>query len=273
MAKVLPLDLVLVRHGQSEENLADTMSRRGDRSFFTPEFGGRHSREYRLTDTGILQSQIAGRWLRQNVPMPFDRFFVSDFIRAKETAAHLQLPGANWRVDYELRERDQSFVNNSPGFGHNYPSELEQYRYPFDPFLSYPAGGGESIATLCLRARIGILAKLEKECQGHERVIVVCHGHTMRAIQINLEGLGHDDFVRLNASKEPADRILNCQILWYSRCDNKTLDFDNSRYITVRSVCAAGLVGDYGWRRINRHLCSDEELLAEVEKYPRILKG
>jgi broad specificity phosphatase PhoE len=94
---MLPIDLIFVRHGQSEGNVANKASRRADNHFFTPEFRARHSREFRLTDKGILQAKSAGEWLRANVPQPLDRFYVSDYIRAKETAALLELPQASWR--------------------------------------------------------------------------------------------------------------------------------------------------------------------------------
>lgn len=249
---MLPIDLIFVRHGQSEENLADKMIRDGDNRFFIPEFRNRHSREVRLTDNGIAQSKSAGEWLIKNAPTPLNRFYVSDFIRAKETAFYLGLPQAQWEVKYELRERDQT--SNA-----------------LDSFLSYPTGGGESIAALCSRLKSGFLADLEKECWG-EVVITVCHGHVMRAAQLLLEDLGHDDFIRLDSSKDPADRILNCQIIWYTRRDPDTL-VESPKLVAVRSVCAHGLKGDYGWRRIQRRRYSNEDLMAEVQRYPRHLNG
>ena len=78
---MLPIDVIFVRHGESEGNRANKASRRGDNSFFTPEFREKHSRAFRLTDKGIEQARIAGKWLRENIPMPLDRFYVSDYIR------------------------------------------------------------------------------------------------------------------------------------------------------------------------------------------------
>ena len=87
-----PIDLILVRHGQSEGNIANKSSREGDNKFFTPEFRNRHSRDFRLTDKGIDQAKSAGKWIQANIPMPLDRFYTSDYMRAKETAAYLDLP-------------------------------------------------------------------------------------------------------------------------------------------------------------------------------------
>lgn len=268
---MLPIDLIFVRHGQSEGNLAHRMSEKGDNSFFTPEFRDRHSRAFRLTDKGIEQAKAAGEWLRTNVPMPLDRFYVSDYVRAKETAALLELPVAQWRVDYQLRERDKALMDNCPIDEQKKLFTLEQNQYKLDSFLSYPAGGGESIATLCLRLKTDVLAHFARECSD-KRVIVVCHGHVMRAFQLELEDLGHDDFIRLDSSEESADKIYNCQILWYSRRDPDSLNLE-AKLIAVRSVCAHGTMGDYGWRRIQRRRYSNDDLMKDVERYPRHLNG
>jgi hypothetical protein len=38
----LPIDIVLVRHGESEGNLAQAYSKKGDDSLWTPEFSARY---------------------------------------------------------------------------------------------------------------------------------------------------------------------------------------------------------------------------------------
>ncbi len=264
---MLPIDTIFVRHGQSEGNVANKASRKGDNSFFTPEFREKHSRAFRLTDKGIEQAKSAGEWLRKNIQMPLDRFYVSDFIRAKETASYLDLPKAEWRVEYQLRERDKALMDNCPVDEQKKLFELEERQYKLDPFLSYPAGGGESIPMLCLRLKTDFIDHLARECSD-KRVVVVCHGHVMRAIQLEMENLGHDDFIRLDASKEPADKIRNCQIIWYTRRDPETGKIA-PHTVAVRSICPWDPEGDYGWRRIIKNRYSNEELKNEVDKYPR----
>src|SRR5438874_4087686 len=70
----MPLDLVLVRHGESEGNVAFASSRLGDHSHFTPEFLARHSSKWRLTDKGREQAHAAGEWLRGHLAPAFDRY-------------------------------------------------------------------------------------------------------------------------------------------------------------------------------------------------------
>ena len=59
----LPLDLILVRHGQSEGNAAKRLSEKSDHTAYTKEFRNRHSASLRLTDLGRKQAQTAGEWI------------------------------------------------------------------------------------------------------------------------------------------------------------------------------------------------------------------
>lgn len=263
----LPIDLVLLRHGESEENAANKKSRGGDNSLFTEEFREKHSRSFRLTDKGIEQAIAAGQWLRDNGPQ-FDRFYVSDYIRAKETAYNLRLPNASWISKVQLRERDMALMDNTPENERKKLFAREHHKFQLDPFLSYPAGGGESVAALCHRLKTDFLDHLARECSD-KKVIAVCHGHVMRALQLELESLGHDDFIRLDPSEKPEDKIYNCQIFWYTRRDPEKNSLESSKLTAVRSVCPSGAVNDFGWRRIKRNRYSNEDLMNEVLKYPR----
>jgi broad specificity phosphatase PhoE len=268
---VLPIDIILVRHGQSEGNVVHKASRKGDNRLFTQEFRNRHSRMFRLTDKGISQATKAGQWLADNVPMPLDRFYVSDYLRAQETAALLGLPNALWRVEYQLRERDRPLDDNMPDDERRRRFALEQRQWELDRVLAYPAGGGESIVAMCLRLKADFLEHIAREC-GDMRIVVVCHGHVMRGLQMELEHLGHDDFLALDESNNPKDKIRNCQILWYTRRDPGTQELRQT-LVAVRSVCPWDPSGDYGWRRISRKLLTNAELMGQVTKHPRLVAG
>jgi broad specificity phosphatase PhoE len=77
----MPVDLVLVRHGQSEGNLAQKLSREGDVSHWSKEFRERHNSLYRLTDTGRLQARIAGEYIKAFISPYFDKYFTSEYVR------------------------------------------------------------------------------------------------------------------------------------------------------------------------------------------------
>lgn len=266
---MLPIDTIVIRHGESEGNLANKAGRSGDTSLFTPEFRSRHSRDFRLTDRGIKQAQVAGEWLKRNVGFPIDRFLVSDYIRAKETAYELKLEGADWSVEYQLRERDMALMDNLSPDEKARLYAIEQKQYELDRFLSIPAGGGESVAALCLRLKADMIAHIARDYSSM-RVIMVCHGHVMRALQLELLQLGHDDFLRLDQSENPKEKIHNCQVMWYTRRDPATGRVHGSRLYAWRSLSPDNPEEtDTGWVKIERKRLTNDELREEVARYPR----
>lgn len=267
---MLPVNLILVRHGQSEGNVAHKASRKGDNRFFSDEFRDRHSRTFHLTDLGIEQAKAAGVWLRANLGFQTGRFYVSDYVRAMETAAYLGLPNARWRREFHLRERDLALMDNMPEDEKKTRFPEEHAAWARNQFLSTPAGGGESVAQLCQRLKTTMLAHWARECP-EENIIVVSHGHTMRALQVEIEGLLPEDFNRLDKSKVLAKKIRNCQILWYTRIDPKTGKL-RDRVVAVRSVCPHPFA-DYAWRYLRRRTWTNEQLLIEVAKHPRQIAG
>jgi len=181
----LPVDLVLVRHGESEGNIVKA---RGDTSVWNGEFGGRHTSKYRLTDRGRLQAQQAGAWLRAEFGSTFDVFFTSEYVRAIETAAHLGIPGAIWTLDRYLRERDNGIFSGKPSTSPNAIAEAaqEKRRRARDLYF-YAPPGGESIASACQRVDL-FLSNLAESCSGL-RVLAIVHRNVLQAFRIVLESI------------------------------------------------------------------------------------
>ena len=119
----MPNDLVIVRHGHSEGNLAIGKSKKGDHSMLTSEFRETPGHRWRLTDEGREQAKETGDWIKKNIGDKFDRYYASPFVRTRETAALLGLPDAEWRLDQRLRERDWGEINSVPANEHmsSYP--------------------------------------------------------------------------------------------------------------------------------------------------------
>jgi len=94
----------------------------------------------------------------------------------------------------------------------------------------------------------------------------------MRAIQLEFEDLGNDDFIRLDSSEKPADKLKNCQILWYTRRDPKTAKI-YPYLVAVRSICPlnseTNSVEDFGWKKITRNRYVNRDLLKEASGYKR----
>ena len=265
----MPLDFVLVRHGQSEGNVASHASRRGDDSLFTPEFRARHSWQWRLSDLGIAQAKAAGEWLRGEFG-EFDRYYTSAYLRAKETAYYLGFEDSEWGQEIYLRERDHGDIDSMP-LSEREARYAESMRVEkMDPLFWSPPNG-ESLAQLCLRAD-RILDTIHRDPA--QRVAVVCHGVLMWAFRIRLERISLDEFNILDA--DPSERIKNCQILHYSRIDPETRGSAEpavAPYLNwVRAI--APYDGDYGdWRPIVRRRLSNADLLADVESVQRLIDG
>jgi NAD+ kinase len=266
----MPLDLVLVRHGESEGNLAFGRERDGDHSLFTPEFLGRHSSRWRLTRRGAEQAEVAGRWLRANVAATFDRYIVSEYLRAMETAAHLAFPGARWGLEFYLRERDWGVFDLMSWEERRARYSEELARRELDTFFWTPPQG-ESLAAVCLRVD-RILDTLHREC-ADRRVLLVCHGEVMWAFRVRLERMSQETYRGLDRTRDPKVKLYNCQVLHYTRRDPATGELaDHLNW--MRSVCPWDLsLSDNEWRAIVRQRYTNDELLAIAERTGRLWEG
>jgi NAD+ kinase len=259
----MPEDFVLVRHGESEGNVAGDRAKKGDDSLFTKEFMSRHSSQWRLTKRGREQAISAGEWIRKHLQLPFDRHNTSDYIRAMETAALLNLDDAEWMPDFYLRERDWGEMDVMP-------LQMRKERFKesltkkHDQPLLWPPPNGVPLADLCLRMD-RTLDTAHRE-MGGKRMITVCHGEVMWAYRVRLERISTERFNELDRSKHPHDRIHNCQILHYTRRNPETRKL--GPYLGwMRSVCPWDeQLSSNNWRPIVRKKYSNQELLERVEK-------
>ena len=201
----------------------------------------------------------------------FDWFYASTYVRTRETAAHLGLPGAGWLLNRGLRERDRG------DFGSMDQGSIDE-AYPvnaaikkLDPLYWRPPGG-ESIAQVAEDRVKSVLATLHREADG-QRVIAVNHGEMMQAFQLQLERWDDKEFARRDEAK--AEKIKNCQVLHYSRLDPETGD-QARRFAWVRS--AWPVLGDSGawsieqapWAAISRQKLTNAELLSGIEDVPQL---
>jgi NAD+ kinase len=264
----MPIDLVLVRHGQSEGNLANNRSRDGDNSDFTPEFLAKHSSKWRLTDLGREQAIATGRWIRANISKKFERCYASEYIRAMETGAYLDLMDPDWYVEFNLRERDSGDMDvitqeDRKKFYGDFIERLKK-----DPFLfSHP--NGESMARMTMRLRI-LFDTLHRECED-KKVIVVCHGEVMWGFRVLLERMLMSEYRRLDESKHPHDRIHNGQVLHYTRRNPDTGEL-TTHLNWMRSTYPYDLsLSKNEWVPIERKRYTNIELLGLAESVPRTI--
>ena len=231
----LPIDLIFVRHGESEGNVADIMHDK-DMSY-RARLEGKKSYDDRLTERGRMQAMTTGKWLRKN-RVVFDAFYYSDLERTKETAALLDLEGAAWVQDTDLREQDLHTVSHS----------------------------GVSLETARSDAPEHFLNMLRNNHSGG-RVIAVCHATIIRSFMLRLENTPYVDFTHADADSLD-QTVHNCEIFWYSRRNPYTGEIADRPRWKTRVVSYASVVprrSSMPWKEIPVEAKSSRDLLAEVE--------
>lgn len=270
----MPRDLVFVRHGESEANVLQQAEKEGSAAADLPaELRDRPDWMHRLSPRGIEQAQIAGQWIEENIGNlgdTFDARYFSSFIRARETAVHLGGAALMWRKHSMLHERD---------WGH-YGSVVRDQRaslYPRTHQLRKTASlyarldGGEALAdSVTLRVRDFRDTAMRK--WDDKRVIAVTHGDVISVARYVFEDMLPEAWQEVY--KDPAQRIGNCAILWYTRT-NPEDEADIRPYIGWRRMIQpddlqqSPFNGEWVELPDNRFM-SGEELLESVEKVPRL---
>ena len=265
----MPIDLVLVRHGQSEQNLASLKAREGDMSLFTDAFRATPQSQFRLSAKGREQARVTGEWLRKNDLGFFDRRYVSDYVRAKETGILLKLDGPRWYVETALREREWGELD---GMSWAERDELmkQQVRQRSDDSFYWVPPNGESIAQLTVRLRT-LFDSLHRECFD-KRVVVVCHGEVMWGLRFILERMSSSQWMDLETSQKPGVRIMNCQVLHYTRRNPETGEL-SPHLDWMRSECPQDPANSGpGWEKIVRQRFTDDELMQVVDQTPHLFQ-
>lgn len=268
----MPRDLLLVRHGRSEGNLALDAAKpisdggRSDDSLARDQaFRERSTMHYRLVAAGRDQAKQTGEWIRKwmvdSAVDAFDRYLSSPYIRTMETASLMVVPGAQWRRESLLRERDFGVWEGRSRheIRKSFPYEAEykdRNRYLYRPT------GGESLGDVELRVR-EVLGSLAREMEGR-RVLCVTHEDVIWAFRYRLEKMTIKAYL---AEHEEGAEVPNGGILHFTReRPDGSLD---DRFHRVRLVDPSG-TGGWDWTIIERAAESDKELMAEVELYQQL---
>jgi NAD+ kinase len=252
----LPIDLVLVRHGESEGNVAIARAREGDDSGYSDEFRKRHSSTWKLTSYGCWQAEQAGRWLRQNGLERFSRYSVSPYHRALKTAALLKLPDAKWYIEPYLREREWGHLDTIPDSEKRARFAEAMARQDAEGYYWAPPNG-ESFAHASMRIDSVIESHSREHYDGN--ALIVCHEDVMRIFRVRIEHISEHNF----KSAMDAEPIHNCQVIHYSRMDET--GFIHPFMVRRRSICPWDeSLGDRSWRPIERKSFSNAELMKIV---------
>lgn len=261
---VLPVDLVFVRHGQSEANIVQK-SEKEIVGYVPPAwYREKHDSKMNLSPLGREQAIEAGKWLHENILIDFDKFYVSPHTRACQTAGLLNLDGL-WTKDDRYRERDWGVY----GIAHR---QEREDKYGDSTYIRsrsewyWKPTGGESLATGVRLRFDGAIDKLHRQTDPNDdfsSVVIVAHGEMLRVAQFVLEHMTPDDWNQ--QEEDNSAKIANCQILHYSRRNPHTGEISN-RIEWRRSVCPWDETKSWNngeWVRIERKFFTDDELLAK----------
>lgn len=259
----MPERLVLIRHGESQANLLHRALRKGVISEYPPGFAEIPDREIRLSSVGVEQAQRTGTWLAAEYPDRFDVIFVSDHVRARETAG-IVLQAAGWHdvpifVDPLVGERSWGRFSQSHG-------ELQQKirgEMKRDP-LHAAMPDGESLLHTRQRTR-AILERVSREYTD-KRVLIFTHGEYIEALWAEVE---HMDTERQRSFfHSTAGDIRNCQVVEFSSVDPVDSSSDG-RLRWVRSSCPQA-EHQGSWQPLVRITFTPAELLDVVSHYPTL---
>ena len=269
-----PLEITLVRHGESEANRVQKDEKNGLISPYADEVYSKHDYEHHLTKQGVLQAKAARLAMAEMGIVPeeyYDEFYVSQFLRPAETFAYLTEGNADPIPVPWLNERDWGEYGNTP-------LEIRKERFAYTESQKKRStfmtryDGGENIPDVAARLKLWI-DTINRE-QTNKKVLAVVHGELMWTARFLFEGQTLEQWEDMD--KDDSLRIGNCCILQYSRV-NPEDPTDISRTISG------------GWRRFTdpykperspyggewikmpgRTRLIGKEVLAAAESYTRI---
>lgn len=227
--------LLLIRHGESEWNLAQRFTGWADVD---------------LTPRGVLQMQEAGRAIRRS-GLVVDRVFSSVLVRCVRSVDVLLLaagcPSAPRTADWRLNERHYGALTGSSkaeAIARYGVDQVQAWRRSYhavpppwtqddvgwvamDPPMEPPCAGleplplAESLAQTVLRVTALWQERIEPSLASTQTVAVVGHGNSLRALVMQLENLGEEAVSCLEIANgemrayEPgAGHELHLQCIW-----------------------------------------------------------
>jgi broad specificity phosphatase PhoE len=210
-----PALLVLVRHGQSERNIAKKQNRFYLNDEARKPVKGIPDHRITLTDEGRRQASVTGTAIREAFGV-FDYVIHSGYTRTAETTEAI-LAAYSAEEQRQMRVRHHLFIRERDG-GHAYDMTdaeataafpwLQDYWNTFGPFFARPPGG-ESLAQVCERV-YAFLQKMARTMAGR-RVLVVTHGGTLWCFRYVLERWTYKEA----EERFRTEAIQNCSVTSY----------------------------------------------------------
>ena len=208
--------LWIVRHGQSESNVARRLAEEAARD----DIGiSMRDVDVPLSALGREQAGAVGRWFaalpadaRPTVVLasPYRRAMQTAEVIAAEAGIALARADGSFVVDERLREKEFGVLTGltRSGIAARHPAEFE-LRMLFGKFYHRPPGG-ESYCDVIMRLR-SVLGTITREYGAGERVLVVCHSVVVMCFRYLLERMTEDELLEEDRTNE----VLNCSVTSY----------------------------------------------------------
>lgn len=215
-AQPTPAALWLIRHGESQGNLADDRARAEKAARLDLDI---RDADVELSDAGREQAESAGRMLAAADEGGRPTIVLSSpFRRATETASiALRTSGLDLPVltDERLRERDLGVFDGLTGYGiaERYPEEAERRARVGKLYYRPPCG--ESWVDVVLRIRTFLDTLSVRHAD--ERVAVFTHQAVIMSFRYVLEELSEQDLLAIDAGPQ----IANCSVTRYLARDGR----------------------------------------------------
>ena len=263
----MPIDLVLVRHGASEGNMAFAQGRKGNNSLFTPTFMETHESKWRLTQEGKHQVTITGRWIRQHIGYHFGRYLTSEYVRALETAALLRLPHSNWERNVFLRERNFGRLA-SLSYDDRRKRFADEMKFRKRDSFYWTPPSGESLANLALRCDY-ILDSLAELPARPSSAILVTHFNVIQVFRTRIEMIRQKNFERDLIQVDEKHKIKNATVIHYTRRNPETKKIEPVyKWKRFATPWLGGEFADPKWEEINYHYLTNEDIEKDIREFP-----
>jgi broad specificity phosphatase PhoE len=208
MEQKWPNTLVLVRHGQSERNVAREQALGKPHIFHYHE--GLRDIDVKLTKQGFEQAHLTGAFLAER--FKFDVAFVSPYTRTMQTAEtilkHFE-PHPKMVREERIREIEFGMMDGltNAGIKHQYPDEWERKKR--EGIYWYRPPGGESRPDVALRVQSFLGTLTRDYCGAH--ALVVCHSVVVLIFRRLLERWGEEEYLKVNREND----VKNCSMTAY----------------------------------------------------------
>ena len=258
----MPNDLILVRHGASEGNLAFEEEKKGNYQLFSPQFMETHESKWRLTQEGREQARAAGKWIKKNINAFFGVYYCSEYVRAIETASFLQLPHAHWVRHVFLRERNFGRLS-----GLSYNDRIKRFEHQLKlskrDFFYWTPPSGESLAEVSLRIDY-ILDKLANKDLYPSSAIIVSHFNVMQVLRARIESILQVDFAEKLLRSPYDEKIRNCCIIHYTRIHPVTKEVSPVYKWMRIAVPWMQELSNPPWKEINYRYYTNEDIMKKL---------